>query len=264
MTGQPLVKDGPMTPVLLPHEVHGTGEHRVLALHGWFGDRTSFHGITPYLDESSFSYVFADCRGYGEAEHLDGEFSTEEVARDALALADQLGWDTFSLIGHSMGGKAAQRIVAMAPERIRKLVGISPVPASGAGFDPATAAFFATAAADPAARRAIIDNTTGKRLPARWLDAMIEQSLACSTAEAFAGYLPHWSAGDFHQLVEGNPVPALAVVGAHDPELSADVMRATLLTWFPNAQLCVIADAGHYAIDETPLALVSIIERFLA
>jgi len=236
----------------------------VLALHGWFGDRTSFYGITPYLDESAYTYVIPDCRGYGAARDIDGEFSTDEVATDALALADHLGWDTFSLLGHSMGGKAAQRVVALAPQRIRKLVGISPVPASGAGFDADTAAFFAGAATDPATRRAIIDQSTGGRLPARWLDTMIEQSLTCSTAEAFAAYLPHWSAADFHELIDGNPVPALAVVGRHDPGLSADAMRATWMKWFPQAELCVLADAGHYAMDETPLALISVIERFLS
>lgn len=30
-----------------------------------------------------------------------------EAAADALALADELGWDRFSLVGHSMSGQAA-------------------------------------------------------------------------------------------------------------------------------------------------------------
>ncbi|HEY2796110.1 MAG TPA: alpha/beta hydrolase [Micromonosporaceae bacterium] len=249
---------------VLPHDVHGTGEHRVLALHGWFGDRTAFRAITPHLDESAFTYVIPDCRGYGAAKDADGEFSTDEVAADAIALADHLGWDTFSVIGHSMGGKAAQRVVTLAPERVRKLVGISPVPASGVPFDADTAAFFAGAATDPAIRRAIIDRSTGNRLPGRWLDGMVEQSLACANTAAFAAYLPHWSADDFHELVDGAEVPALGIVGAHDPDLSADAMNATWMKWFPRAELCVLADAGHYAMDETPLALVSVVEGFLA
>ena len=249
---------------VLPHDVHGTGEHRVLALHGWFGDRTAFRAITPYLDESAFTYVIPDCRGYGAAKDVDGEFSTDEVAADAIALADHLGWDTFSVIGHSMGGKAAQRVVTLAPQRVRKLVGISPVPASGVGFDDTIAAFFASATTNPPIRRVIIDRSTGNRLPARWLDSMVAQSLACSNADAFDAYLPHWSADDFHELVDGAQVPALAVVGAHDPDVGAEAMHATWLKWFPRAELCVLADAGHYAMDETPLALVSVIERFLS
>jgi pimeloyl-ACP methyl ester carboxylesterase len=249
---------------VLPHDVHGSGEHRVLALHGWFGDRTAFRAITPFLDESAFTYVIPDCRGYGAAQDVVGEFSTDEVAADAIALADHLGWDTFSVIGHSMGGKAAQRVVTLAAQRVRKLVGISPVPASGVPFDAETTEFFAGAATDPAIRRAIIDRSTGNRLPGRWLDTMVEQSLARSDVDAFAAYLPHWSTDDFHELVDGIPVPALGVVGEHDPDLAADAMHATWLKWFPRAELCVLADAGHYAMDETPLALVSVIERFLS
>ncbi|WP_306430820.1 alpha/beta fold hydrolase [Streptomyces sp. 2R] len=53
------------------------------------------------------------------------------MAEDALALADGLGWESFSLVGHSMGGKAAQQVLAQAPRRVRKLVGLArspPVP----------------------------------------------------------------------------------------------------------------------------------------
>ena len=41
----------------------------------------------------------------------------DEIATDALALADELGFASFSLIGHSMGGMAIERIAALAPER---------------------------------------------------------------------------------------------------------------------------------------------------
>ncbi|MFD0591794.1 alpha/beta fold hydrolase [Catellatospora coxensis] len=40
-------------------------------------------------------------------------------------------------------------------------------------------------------------------------------------------------------------------------------MRATWLRWYPNAELSVLADAGHYPMEETPLALVAVIEKFL-
>jgi len=118
--------------------------------------------VLPYLDESRFSYAFVDCRGYGEAMSIGGEYSTAEVAADTLALADHLGWESFSVIGHSMGGKVAQRIVADAPDRVRKLVGVSPVPASGTGMDAATTEFFTSAAHDPTVRRMIIDRGTGR------------------------------------------------------------------------------------------------------
>ncbi|GAA3838580.1 alpha/beta hydrolase [Sphaerisporangium flaviroseum] len=252
-----------MSSVVLPHDVHGSGPHRVIVLHGWFGDRSSFQKIRPYLDDDAFTYAFPDYRGYGEARDLTGEYSIAEIADDAIALADKLGWETFSLIGHSMGGMAIQRVMLDAPGRVRKLVGISPVPASGVPFDDQGWALFSGAADEPANRRAIIDFTTGNRLPGRWLDEMVANSVRNSTVPSFRAYLDAWARTDFHTEVIGDTTPVLVIAGGHDPALSAEVMQGTWLRWFPNAELVTLPDAGHYAMEEAPLALVSAIERFL-
>ncbi|GAA4204542.1 alpha/beta fold hydrolase [Actinocatenispora rupis] len=242
----------------------GTGEHHVIALHGWLGPAESWSPVWPHLDTATFSYAFPDYRGYGTRRDEAGAYTVDEIAADVLALADELGWDTFSLVGHSMGGKAVQRVYALAPERVRALVGVCPVPASGVPFDEPTEALFTGAAADPANRRAIIDFTTGGRLTGTWLDAMVARSVATSTPEAFAGYLRSWAYEDFHADIAGADVPVKVIVGEHDPALSADVMRATFQQWYPKAELTVLANAGHYPMDETPLALTTETERFLA
>jgi pimeloyl-ACP methyl ester carboxylesterase len=87
------------------------------------------------LGTRSFRYVFMNYRGYGERIDVTGDYTVEEIARDALTLADELGVDKFSVVGHSMGGSAAQRVLSLAPDRVTKMVGISPVPASGVPFD---------------------------------------------------------------------------------------------------------------------------------
>ncbi|HDU8583015.1 TPA: alpha/beta hydrolase [Morganella morganii] len=84
----------------------GNGPHSVLVLHGWFGDAHSFEEIEPWLNTRAFSYVFMDYRGYGGMQAVHGAYTIDEIASDALALADALGIHEFSLIGHSMGGMA--------------------------------------------------------------------------------------------------------------------------------------------------------------
>jgi pimeloyl-ACP methyl ester carboxylesterase len=242
----------------------GNGPRRVIALHGWFGDHHAFGPIWPYLDQARFSYAFMDYRGYGGSRAVGGEHSMEEIARDTLDLADALGWQRFSLIGHSMGGKAIQRALVEAPERVEKLVGINPVPASGVPFDEQGWALFSGAADNPDNRRAIIDFSTGNRLTSVWLDQIVATSLATSTRDAFADYLEAWAHGDFHDRVVGKEAPVQVIVGAHDAALTADVMRATWLEWYPNAVLEVMPDAGHYPMDESPIALATVMERFLA
>jgi pimeloyl-ACP methyl ester carboxylesterase len=242
---------------------HGSGDRHVLVLHGWFGDASSWRPWLRFLDGATFTYAFMDYRGYGERRGEAGEHTMEEISADALALSDELGWDRFSIIGHSMGGKAMQRVLADAPDRVERLVGISPVAAGDAGLEGDLWELFAGAADEPGNRRAIIDFTTGNRLTATWLDAMVEHSLATSDRDAFGAYLQAWAKTDFHEEIAGNEVPIKVIVGAHDPALGEAVMRQTFLEWYPRAELEVIASAGHYAMDETPIELATSVEAFL-
>ncbi|MGW2342900.1 alpha/beta fold hydrolase [Streptomyces sp. NPDC001661] len=248
---------------VLPYELHGDGPHKVIAVHGWFADRAAYAPIVPDLDRTSFQYALVDLRGYGEAKQTPGACTTAEAAADVLDLADRLGWERFSLIGHSMGGSVAQRVVANARHRVRRIVGISPVPASGLPMPPEQWELFVTADSSPANRRAIIDVTTGGVRPAAWLDRMVERSLACSDAKAFRAWLDSWTGDDFHADLEPCTVPALAVTGQLDPALAAPLMRSTWLTWFTRGELVDLPVCGHYAMDEAPLSLIRVMEDFL-
>ncbi|MDN0197295.1 alpha/beta hydrolase [Streptomyces sp. S.PNR 29] len=252
-----------MTSFTLPHELHGDGAHKVFAVHGWFADRTAYAAVLPDLDRAAFTYALVDLRGYGQAKDAVGTYTTAEAALDLVELADRLGWDRFSVVGHSMGGAVAQQLLARAPHRLRRIVGVSPVPASGLALPPEQWQLFADAAHRPENRRAIIDITTGGCRPDAWLDRMVARSLECSDHKAFRAWLDSWAGEDFHDRVEGATVPALAVAGALDPALSADLLRGTWMTWYPRAALHELPCAGHYAMDETPLELIRAVEDFL-
>ncbi|MEV0255159.1 alpha/beta hydrolase [Streptomyces sp. NPDC050732] len=252
-----------MPPFLLPHTLLGEGPHKVIAVHGWFADRSAYGPVLADLDGAAFQYAVVDLRGYGEARDAVGAYTTGEGAADVLDLADGLGWERFSLIGHSMGGSVAQRVLAAAPHRVRRLVGVSPVPANGLQLPPEQWELFASAAHTPENRRAILDITTGGVRPRAWLDRMVRRSLEVSDAKAFRAWLDSWANDDFHTEVDGSPVAALAVTGALDPALSADLMRRTWLRSYPHGELAELPGAGHYAMDEVPLELIRTVEDFL-
>ncbi len=243
--------------------IHGSGKHRVLLLGGWLGDAASWEPWLPLLDTERFTYAPLDYRGYGRRRGETGAFTIDEMAADALAAADRLGWDSFSVVGHSMGGMVMQRMWVSAPDRVRRLVGVSPVPAAGVPFDDDGWALFSGAADNPANRRAILDFTTGNRHTGTWLDAMVAHSVASSDRDAFAAYLRAWAQSDFHADVQGAQVPVRVIVGENDPALGAEVMRQTFLEWYVDAELEVLSGAGHYAMDETPIALATAVERLL-
>jgi pimeloyl-ACP methyl ester carboxylesterase len=245
--------------------IFGSGEHHVVVVHGWFGSAHGWGSLPQYLDGSAHTYAFMDLRGYGARRDVPGKFTVEEAASDVLAVADELGWEQFSVIGHSMGGKIAHQVLLQAPSRVRRLVGVNPVPAAATPMDEQTQALFDGAAGNPANRAAIINFTTGGTLTKTFIDEVVTHSVENSDVEAFGAYLRMWAREDFSARVPsaGSGVPVKVIVGETDPALSAEVMRQTWLVYFPGAELEVMGNAGHYPMFETPVALATSIERFL-
>ncbi len=247
----------------LAYQSYGTGTHKVIVLHGWFGDHTMFGPMRSALNTNDFTYIFPAYRGYGLSKHLTGNYTNAEISADVIALADEIGLKQFSLIGHSMGGKAIQRVLADAPKRVNKLVAVTPVPAAAVPFDDAGWGLFEGAATRIENRKGILHYSTGGRLSDTWVAHMANYSLHTSTVEAFAGYLRAWAKEEFVADVQGHDHPIKVIVGEHDPSLTADIMKATYMAWYRNAELEVMPNAGHYPMDETPVALATSIETFL-
>lgn len=241
----------------------GTGEHVVLALHGWFGSGGAWGELIPHLDTERYTYVFPDYRGYGARKDVPGEYTIAEAAADVLAVADELGASRFSLVGHSMGGSVMQHVYADAPDRVRAMVGVSPVPASGMPFDDDGWALFTGAAENPENRKAIIDFTTGGKHSGGWVDDRVEHSVANSDKAAFAAYLEAWAKTDFHERIAGATVPVKVFIGENDPAIDQETILTTFGQWYPALDLEILPDAGHYAADEVPVTLANAIEVFL-
>lgn len=252
-----------MTQALNGYVQLGHGPRKVLAMNGWFGSAEDWRALVPALDTDAFTYVFLDYRGYGRSRERDGAFTFEEAAQDVLALADHLGWDTFNLIGHSMGGVAIQRVLLAAPHRIERMAGVCAVPACGSRMDEARLTAFRAAVDDVERRAGIIAFSTGNRLAPRFAAHLARESQRLSRADAFAGYLPQWAASDFSAQVEGNATPVKLFIGEHDPTITADLMSRTWLAWYPHATLETLANAGHYPMYEAPVALATALENWL-
>lgn len=248
----------------IPVHLLGTGSRHVICLHGWFGHARGWGELPDHLDGARFTFAFMDYRGYGQRMGSDGPWTLQQIAEDTLQVADDLGWDTFGLLGHSMGGSAIQYVLAEAPQRVQCLAAIAPVPATGVPFDDDGWALFCSAEHDHQARRTILDFTTGGRRPDTWLDDMVASAAKQSRPDAVAGYLKAWARTRFEYRIRDMTVPVQVIAGRHDPALGEDVCRATWLQHYPHAQLHVIEDAGHYPMDETPAELADLLHDFLA
>ena len=100
------------------------GGRRVLALHGWLDNAASFVPLAPHLP--GLDLVVPDLPGHGRSFHLapGADYSFAGAVHTVLDIADALGWETFSLLGHSMGAGISSLVAAGSPERIERLVAI--------------------------------------------------------------------------------------------------------------------------------------------
>jgi len=102
---------------------HDAGQ-RVLALHGWLDNAASFVPLAAALP--ALQLVAIDLPGHGHSAHLPPgtQYNTPGAICHVLDVADALGWERFTLLGHSMGAGIASLTAAAAPERVERLVAV--------------------------------------------------------------------------------------------------------------------------------------------
>jgi pimeloyl-ACP methyl ester carboxylesterase len=248
---------------MVAHDIKGSGGHRVVVLHGWFGDHQVWQPTYPLLDTQQFTYAFLDYRGYGASAGLTGEHSMNEMAQDAIALADHLGWQDFSVVGHSMGGMAAQKVAIEAPDRVRSVVGVTPVPATGAPLPPEVLQFFEAAAHNDEAACGVIATSLGQRLTHTLTLRVLQHMRTTVTPEVFGRYLKAFTATDFSSRAAELKAPLLVLYGEHDGGVSEDMVKAVYPQLYAHVQIEALPNAGHYPMVETPAYLVTVMEQFM-
>lgn len=96
----------------------------ILALHGWLDNAASFNPIAEYLTD--YYIVALDIIGHGLSSHRsDGaHYHLIDFPYDLHELVEAQGWQSFILMGHSMGGIIATIYASCFPEHVSKLISI--------------------------------------------------------------------------------------------------------------------------------------------
>ena len=98
------------------------GGEPVLALYGWLDNAASFDTLAPLLP--GLHLVAIDLPGHGRSQHRPPGVVHHFVdwVPEVAAAADAMGWEAFSLLGHSMGAGISSLVPAVFPDRVRRVV----------------------------------------------------------------------------------------------------------------------------------------------
>lgn len=99
----------------------------VIALHGWLDNSGSFAVLAPAL--KGVQCLAIDLAGQGLSDHKLGldDYPLWSDISAIYSIADQMGWETFALVGHSRGAMMSLLAAGVYPERISHLVMIDAI-----------------------------------------------------------------------------------------------------------------------------------------
>jgi pimeloyl-ACP methyl ester carboxylesterase len=99
----------------------------VLLLHGFPEAAIAWEHQVAVLGAAGYRAVAPDQRGYspGVRPEQPAQYGVDELVGDVLAMADELGWNRFDLVGHDWGGAVAWWTAAGHPDRLRTLTVVS-------------------------------------------------------------------------------------------------------------------------------------------
>jgi len=260
--------------VELAVEVAGSGPGLVL-VHGFGGAKEDFAGHVDVLARTHTVVVF-DHRGHGASDKPADRnaYTLDRLVLDTLAVADGVGLEQFRLLGHSMGGMVARKVVLATPERVDALImmdttagpiGDYPIElielAANVAFDEGKDKLkelldFAKVLETPAYEKSLVEVPGYQEfVDKKWADLseIMWGALAIEIAN---------QSEDLPALVATLSCPLLILVGEQDTDLipAAHAMADAIA----GSELIVIPAAGHSPQIEQPAAWIAAVTTFLA
>jgi pimeloyl-ACP methyl ester carboxylesterase len=227
--------DGPADAVPIVH-VHG------------FGISGSYMMPTARLLTGHSVNIVPDLPGYGRSQRRDHTLDIPELAEALVAVLDALSLEKAVLVGNSMGCPILLEVAHAAPERVERLVLVSP--AGGVHNQP-----------------------MGKAIVQLARDATRESPRMARTAVPdYVRFGPINALRLFHQLTRypslerllHTPVPSLAVLGSRDPLLPPPLRVLEVARLAPeHVTLVLIRGAAHAINFSHPGELSNVISSWL-
>jgi proline iminopeptidase len=249
----------------------------LLLLHGGPG-LTDYMGL---LDNETGGYRRIRYQQRGTAPStLDGPLTVARHVADAVAVLDELGVDRAIVAGHSWGGHLAEQLAVARPDRVAGLLLIDPPGSEGdGGLGAAVAELEARILPSNRARADALneylathtptDDDVTEALALRWPGYYADPPTAPAfpptmrlslraNGETVASLFGELGNHGFASALAVLRTPTVFLLGAKSPvpNSGGEATAATM----PNAEVIVVADAGHLPWHECPGCVAAALE----
>ena len=251
--------------MLLNYKEQGNGPAIVL-IHGLFGSLDNLGSLARHL-ETSFHVISVDLRNHGRSFH-SADVTYDLMAQDIKALMVELEVTSYSVVGHSMGGKVAMTLAASTDSNVERIaiLDMAPVDYHIRRHENVFAGLKAVDQAQPIDRSEAIS-----LLREHIVEPGVIQFLNKSLYRGKTHYLLRFNIDALYEQYDNiigwhelppNNCPTLFIKGQNSEYIIADY-QPQILKQFPSAKAHMVANTGHWLHAEKPDTINRIVSRFL-
>jgi len=239
-------------------------------LHGWPQHWYLWRDVMPLVAPHA-RVIAPDFRGFGWTDVPEDGYEKDQLMRDVLALLDELGIDRFSVAGHDWGGYVGFLLALEQPGRVERLLALSVIP-PWPSRDPKTALDAWRLAYMPVLATPRLGRVAGRAMARSGLpadeDAFLDRlggKRGRATEQLYRTFLlrelPRLARGGRYSAADLR-VDAELVFGSRDPVLTTRAVKDAAAQ-ADRLELELVADAGHFVVDEKPELVTDRLLRLL-
>lgn len=251
---------------LLNYKVEGEG-HTIVLIHGLFGNLDNL-GLLARDLRQDHQVVSVDLRNHGQSFQSE-EHSYPLMAEDVYQLLTSLEFKSYTLIGHSMGGKVAMKVAEMAADRVEKLIvlDMAPVKYTQNRHDNVFQGLQAVTAEKPANRKQALD-ILAQHIELEGVRQFLGKSLYNNGTHLAWRFNVESLLANYKEILGWQPIesidtPTLFIKGGDSDYLTGE-HQPLVQQQFRHAKAHVIANTGHWLHAEKPAEVLRAIRKFIA
>lgn len=248
----------------------GAGEDALVILHGLFGSSANWQSLAKRFGQKRTVYTL-DLRNHGRSPWSD-TMTYQAMAEDVFSFIEQLDHPHITLLGHSMGGKAAMQMALSYPDSIDALIvaDVAPVRYEH-DFDQLLNAMLALEL-DTLSNRTQADTELQTDIPDAGVRAFLLHNLSYDKENQRWAWRPNLNViSDTMENItqfdenEGKRYskPTLFIHGALSNYVTEDY-QPKINKLFPGVEYAKIEMAGHWLHAEQPKYFLNACEEFLS